>query len=227
MKTVFLSRVLRPGLPIYGGRSEDFKMARQGDLSRGDSANSLRLTLTNHVGTHFDFPAHVHFGGRTMEDYPADFFIFHKPALLEISLTAGRYLTAADLALNRPGPGADIILIRTGFAYGSDDYWRDNPGLDPTAAEFLKNLAPPPRVVGLDFISVNRWPDRTPGRTAHKILLAEPEIIILEDLDLAPLAGRGNRLQRVTAAPLRVAAADGVPAVVLGELSEAGKYGYE
>jgi kynurenine formamidase len=162
-----------------------------------------------------------------LDDYPAAYFIFRRPALLEIPLSAGRYLTAADLALSRPGPGADLILIRTGFPYDGDGYWRDNPGLDPTAAEFLKNLAPPPRAVGLDFISVNRWPDRTPGRAAHKILLAEPEVLIIEDMDLSPLAGQGGRLRRVTAAPLRVAGADGAPAVVLGELAEAGEEDYE
>ena len=225
MKTVFLSRVLRPGLPLYGGRGEDFQLRRKGDLSRGDSAASLSLTLANHAGTHLDFPAHVHPGGRTLDDYPADYFIFRRPALWEIPLSAGRYITAADLALNQPGP--DLILIRTGLPYDGDDYWRDNPGLDPTAAEFLKNLAPLPRAVGLDFISVNRWPDREPGRAAHKILLAEPEVLIIEDMDLSPLAGQGGRLRRVTAAPLMVAGADGVPATVLGELAEAGEEDYE
>jgi kynurenine formamidase len=183
--------------------------------------------LGNHAGTHLDFPAHVRPQGRTLDDYPADYFVFLRPALLEIPLSAGRYLTAADLSLARPAPGADLILIRTGFPYGGDEYWRDNPGLDPTAAEFLKNLPAPPRAVGLDFISVNRWPDRDPGRVAHKILLAEPEILILEDLDLSPLSGPGGVLRRVTAAPLRVAGADGVPAAVLGELAEAGEEGYE
>jgi kynurenine formamidase len=218
---------LRPGLPLYGGRNEGFQLTVTGDLSRGDSAASLRLTLANHVGTHIDFPAHVHLGGRTLDDYPAEFFIFHRPVLLEVPLSAGRHLTAADLNLSRPEPGADIILIRTGFPYGGEDYWRDNPGLDQTAAEFLKNLSPPLRAVGLDFISVNRWPDREPGRAAHKILLAEPEILIIEDMELGPLAGRGRRLRRVTAAPLRVAGADGAPAVVLGELTEAEGGGYE
>ena len=212
-------------MPLYGGREEDFQLARKGDLSRGDSANSLRLNLTNHVGTHFDFPAHVHLGGLTLDDYPAEFFIFHRPVLLEIPLAVGRHLTAADLALNQPDSGADLILIRTGFPYDGDGYWRDNPGLDPTAAVFFKNLDPPPRAVGLDFISVNRWPDRAPGRATHKILLAEPEILIIEDMDLTPLAGQGDRLIRVTAMPLRVAGADGVPAMVLGELAEPGEDG--
>lgn len=162
-----------------------------------------------------------------MDDYPAEFFVFHRPVLLEIPLSAGRYITDADLAFNQPTHGADLILIRTGFPYNVDDYWRDNPGLDPSAAEFLKKLTPPPRAVGLDFISVNRWPDRAPGRVAHKILLAEPEILIIEDLDLSQLTGRSGRLQRITVAPLRVAGADGSPVTVFGELSDTEEDGYE
>jgi len=213
-------------MPLYGGRTENFQVAQQGDLNRGDSANSLLLTLTNHVGTHLDCPAHVHPEGRTLDDYPAEFFVFNRPVVLEIPLSVGRYLTADDLALTQPINGADLILIRTGFPYGTADYWRDNPGLDPSAAEFLKNLTPPPRAVGLDFISANRWPDRLPGRAAHKILLAEPEILIIEDLDLSPLAIPGSRLKRVIVAPMRVAGADGAPVAVMGELTEAGKEGY-
>jgi len=214
-------------MPLYGGRTENFQMAQQGDLNRGDSANSLRLSLSNHVGTHLDCPAHVHQGGRTLDDYPAEFFVFNRPALLEIPLSVGRYITADDLALNRPAHGADLILIRTGFPYGVADYWRDNPGLDPSAAEFLKNLTPPPRAIGIDFISVNRWPDRNPGRAAHKILLAEPEILIIEDMDLSPLVGLYGRLKRVIVAPMRVAGADGAPVTVLGELTESGEENYD
>lgn len=217
MTTVFLSRPLRVGMPLYGGR-DSFRMEKDGDLSRGDTANSLKISFSNHAGTHFDFPRHVQADGKTLDDYPAEDFIFTRPAALNIKLSKSRYITAEDLRAANPPPGADLILIKTDTPYNGEEYWRENPGLGPTAAEFLKNLSPPPRCVGLDFISVNSWPNRDPGRIAHRILLAEPAILILEDLDLSPLNQPGARLLKVTAAPLRLARADGTPAVVLGEI---------
>lgn len=219
LKIVFLSRVLQQGMPLYGGRIGNFQVAQQGDLNRGDSANSLRLALTNHVGTHLDFPAHVHPGGRSLDDYPAEYFCFKNPAVLRVELDRPRYIEADDLKLESLPPEADLILIKTGFPYDDDDYWRNNPGLAPSAAIALKNLTPMPRCVGLDFISINRWPDREPGRLTHKLLLAKPEILVLEDLDLAPLDEPNSQLGRVLVAPLRLGGADGAPATVMAELS--------
>lgn len=218
MTTVFLSRPYRPGLHLYGGR-DNFQMEVDGQLSRGDTANSLKICLSNHAGTHLDFPAHVHPGGKTIDDYPADYFVFCHPAVLEIALPPGRrYLDVEDFKAAGLPVGADLLLIRTGVDYRHEDYWRDNPGLGPSVAEFLKNLQPPPRCVGLDFISVNAFCDRGPGRLAHKILLAEPEILILEDMDLTPLSDPRLKLIKVMAAPLRLAGADGTPATVLAEI---------
>ena len=165
-----------------------------------------------------DFPAHVHINGRTLDDYPPEFFVFSQPVILEIKLSSSRYITAADLDIEKISTGADLLLLKTDIAYGGDEYWRDNPGLDTTAAELLKNLPKPPRCLGLDFISINRWPDREPGRIAHKVLLAEPEIIIIEDMDLSPLNEFGARLRRVAAVPFRVAGVDGTPVTVMAEL---------
>jgi kynurenine formamidase len=204
-------------MALYGGR-DSFRMAPDGDLSRGHSANSLNISFSNHDGSHLDLPRHVHPEGRTLDDYPAEYFIFQRPAVLAVRPARGRYLGAADFMSADIPKGADLILIKTGVPYESESYWRDNPGLDPGGAEFLKSLVPAPRCLGLDCISVNAWSDRGPGRAAHRILLAEPAILILEDLDLSPLDRPGLSLGQVTVAPLRLAGADGAPVTVLAEL---------
>lgn len=214
MTAVFLSRSLCQGMPFYGGRAS-FSLEKDGELDKGDTANSLKINMSNHAGTHWDFPRHVHPQGRTLGDYPADFFIFTRPIVISLPLTRGRYITAVDLEPLAPPPGADLIIIKTDFPHDRPEYWSHNPGLDPTAADFIKSLAP--RALGVDFISLNSWPDRGPGRLAHRILLAEPEVLILEDLNLTPLNAQPGPPKRIIAPPLRLAAADGAPALVLAE----------
>lgn len=204
-------------MATYGGRNS-FRAEKVADIQKGDTANSLSIYLSNHAGTHLDFPSHVLADGRNLDDYPASYFIFHYPAVIKVTPGQGRYITADDIKKHTIPQGTDLLLIQTGATYDNDSYWRDNPGLAPSAAEYIKNLQPTLRCVGLDCISVNAWHDRDPGRVAHRILLQAPEVLILEDMDLSPLNEPGFLLSKVVVAPLRLAGADGTPATVFANL---------
>jgi kynurenine formamidase len=186
----------------------------------GDTTNSLRLSLTNHAGTHMDFPRHFLRYGKTLNEYDAGSFVFSRPAIAHIPLRTGRYITGKDLRDAAVDPAADMLLIRTGYdeLYEDPRYWNDNPGLDPSAADYLKSFFQGLRCVGMDFLSVNAYKDKQPGRKAHKMLLSRPEILILEDMDLSALQDAENGLRSVIAAPLLIDTADGAPCTVIGEL---------
>ena len=214
MSLIFLSRTLRPGLAAYNGDPEALLLTKLSDMDKGATANAQRLTINGHVGTHLDFPRHFLKKGKTMDDYRADYFFFHRPALIEIPLDTGELIKAQDVDGWAIDPRADLLLIRTGYSkfYEQDKYWNDNPGLAASAAESLKSRYPALRAVGLDTISINAFKFKDEGRRAHRLLLAEPEILIIEDMDLSPI-GPGA-LDWVLAAPLPVAGADGVPVSV-------------
>lgn len=113
-RLVYLSRTLRPGMPTYNGR-DTLRLKPESDMRRGDTTNSLEVTFGNHTGTHFDFPRHFWVNGKTLNDYPADFFFFKSPCLIDIPVESGRLITAADLAAAPIHSEADILLIRTGY----------------------------------------------------------------------------------------------------------------
>ena len=216
---LWLSRPLLPGMAAYNGR-DDFQARPADDMARGAANNSLRLAFKNHVGTHFDFPRHFFADGKSVDDYAAADFIFSRPALVDIPLEQGRYINDEDLKAARPPEGADLLLIRTGYGafYGQDKYWNDNPGLDSTAAAWLKRHHPSIRCLGMDFLSVNAHRNKEPGRAGHRAFLSPPEILLIEDMDLSPLNGAGPGLSSVVAAPLRIGRADGAPCTVIGQV---------
>lgn len=72
----------------------------------------------------------------------------------------------------------------------------------------------------MDFISINAYKYKAEGRQAHRRLLSSPEIIIIEDLDLAPLEASGAMPHSIIAVPLLVDRADGTPCTVFAEIQD-------
>ena len=218
MSLVCLSRPLRPGLPAYNGQQDAFTVTHISDMKQGAATNSLRLSLNNHLGTHIDFPRHFFRDGRTWDDYPPEHFFFRRPLVGHVPLTEGRCLIVEDLKIIEADPEADLLLLKTDYGrfYELERYWNDNPGLGPEAAAWLKSRFPGLRALGVDFISINAHRNKDAGRAAHRLLLSPPEVLIIEDMNLEPLAGA--RPNWVLAAPLPVAGADGAPVTVLADL---------
>ena len=111
----------------------------------------------------------------------------------------------------------DLLILKTGFeAYRqTEDYWGNNPGLLPELAEKLKNKCPRLRAVGMDFISVSSFNNRTLGREAHKAFLLVHDLLLIEDMKLSEMT---SQPKEVTIAPLMIDKIDGVPVTVIAQL---------
>lgn len=215
---VLLSHVLKQDTPSYGNR--DKVIVRVNSCIRGgETANSSCLVLSNnHIGTHIDVPRHFSDNGKKTTDYPICDYIFEKCQILEVPCDSAKLITIDDLKGIKEE--LDLLLIRTGFEAkrGIDEYWNNNPGLDPKLADDLRKKCPNLRCVGFDFISVTSWQHRAEGRLAHKAFLApdngEREIWAIEDMSLenAP-----DRIIKVVVAPLLVEDGNGTAVTVIAE----------
>lgn len=212
---VWLSHELAETTPAYGD-GEGFAREALSRISEGDTANTVRLILPNHLGTHVDAPRHFAEEGKTLSEYPAPFWVFEHPVLLDVPGEEGHLVSPEDVAGRLPEE-TDLLLLRTGFerVRGQEAYWAKNPGISPELGGWLRANYPTVRAIGMDVISVTSRLHRIEGREAHRALLdpdrpGEP-VLAIEDMALARATGR---LSRVVVAPLRVQRGDGGPCTV-------------
>jgi kynurenine formamidase len=142
------------------------------------------------------------------------------PAALGVEACPPAYeITPEDLERTAPAslrPG-DVVLVRSGWARRWDDpvayVGHDSgvPGPGEAAARWLAAQAP--RAVGADMIAFEHLPAgaghaRLP---AHRVLLVEHGIHIIETLDLEELAAAGVHEFAFVLAPLALVGATGSP----------------
>jgi kynurenine formamidase len=110
-----------------------------------------------------------------------------------------------------------MLIIRTGYGafYRQDKYWNDNPGIDKSAAEHIKSSFASIRAIGVDFISINAHRDKEAGRQAHIAFLSNPEVLVVEDMDIPP---EDYNYLRITIAPMLIESADGAPCTIIAEI---------
>lgn len=218
-KWLFLSYPLSPQTPSYGGGHG--VVAQPGkQMAAGDSCNTQQWQMSNHIGTHVDAPRHFSAKGLTVDEYPADYWIFDYPWMLDISPVPPEvFIMPERINLGGVPTETDILLLKTGFFEfrGMDEYWQNSPGLSSQVAGVIRNYLPSVRALGLDLISVSSLSHREEGRKAHRAFLDhEKPILLLEDVDLSGVNG-GTLLKQVVVAPLRVAGADGAPCSIFAK----------
>lgn len=215
--TILLSHMLTKGTPVYGGRP-GLAVRQETSIARGDSSNTQVWSFPNHLGTHIDTPKHFFQRGEDVTSYPSSFWEFSIPQVLSIPCEPNTLVTEEHVR-GSLREGVDILIIRTEFErYRSADiYWRENPGLSPDLALYLRSHHPSIRIVGIDSISISRWKDRETGRAAHRAFLDNAgmshAILLIEDMKLADCSAK---LMKVLVVPLFVEGADGSPVVVFG-----------
>ena len=96
MKVVWLSHVLAPDTPLYGG-GDKIGFTHPRSMARGDSCNTTLLGLSSHAGTHVDVPRHFLPAGGAVEHYPPETWLFHSPLLIEISVPPGELIRREDV----------------------------------------------------------------------------------------------------------------------------------
>lgn len=218
----YLSYPLSKDTPAFGGSTNDFQIENIKEISKGDSCNVKKITLTTHIGTHIDAPFHFFNDGLTISDYPPSFWIFKNIKLIEIPLTSGRWITKNDFENIRIDHN-ELLLIKTEFCHkrNEKDYWYNNPGLDAKLGKYLRKQYPDLRCIGFDFISLSRWQDREHGRLSHRSFL-DPNapghpILLIEDMDLRKVSSETNFID-VSVFPLIAEKLDGAPVTVTGHI---------
>lgn len=154
--------------------------------------------------------------------------IFRRGVLLDIArakkaeaLQPAEEVTVADLELAAKNAGAafkpgDVIFLRTGWT----KYWSDSkrylgldsagtPGVAAAGAEWLASKKP--FAVGNDTAGFEQIVQTNITMDAHRILLAQNGIHIIENLDLEELAACGTSVFAFVTLPLRIKGATGSP----------------
>lgn len=162
------------------------------------------------VFTHFDTPSLFFPGGKTIDQYPLDWFI-GKAVVLDVTGLDSITVEGVKEALVRHYlPPRMMVLFHTGWARrrGRDDYY-EHPEISPELADWLVERRV--KVVGVDMPN----PERRPDRYVHRKLLAN-DVLILENLDdMSPIAGR---MVTIYAFPMRLRGSDVTPARVVARL---------
>ena len=218
---IYLSHPLSAATPMYGGDGA-MELIPLKQISLGDTANTTRLAMPTHIGSHVDAPRHFIAEGRTVDDYAASDWVFEHPMVVDASVGEATLIDAVRFAAAFPvsRADADLLLVRTGAEAlrGHDAFWRSGPGLSADGAQWLVDRFPSLRALGLDSISLSSFAHRDEGRAAHRILLGR-DIRLFEDLDLRN-ADSGRPFRRVIALPVRLAQGDGAPVTMIAERRE-------
>lgn len=220
MSIVYLSHFLSPDTPFYGSDGE-FQVEALRSIKAGDSCNANYWSFPNHAGTHIDLPLHFSQDGKCLNDYLAEFWLFHNVSVIDISgRIPGSVINANMFKNHRISESTELLLLKTGFGSlrGTSAYWQAGPVFSPYLADYFRTSFPNLRIFGFDAISVSSWSDRVTGREAHRAFLggARP-ILLLEDMNLLPINGQ-QQIAHVTVAPLLVSGADASPCAVIAKM---------
>jgi len=212
----YLSYFLSENTPLYGNSTGiEFNVDKQ--INDGDSCNTMNLSFPNHSGTHIDLPYHFNSQGKTLTDYPADFWEFKQVTLVDLSgKVSESQIIVSEMFPSLENRDIELLLIKTGFGIyrGTDRYTLTPPGLSSELANYFRQQFPVLRCVGMDLISVSSYRNREEGRKAHHAFLNPKEgqpILLIEDMKLDV----DDPIKKVIVAPLLIENADGVPCTVI------------
>lgn len=222
MRIRLLSYPINDKTPVYGKNPKPV-ITQYTSITKGNSANSFKIELHNHLGTHIDAPRHFIPEGKAILDYSLEELIFDAPLLLECPKRPGGWVETEDIK-NAELEGADCLLVHTGFGIyrGSDVYRLENPGVAPEAVLHIREKFPKIRCIGVDSISLSGYQDRERGKKAHRAAfkrrkgLGEP-LLVIEDMNLQGIDSR-DRLLRVIVLPWQISGIDSAPCTVLAEV---------
>lgn len=222
---LLLSYYIDKTTPMFGG-GEAPRIQSVRSLAKGESCNTSHFHFSNHAGTHIDLPSHFDAQGKSLSDYPAEFWLSEGVQVLQIELQSAELCTQAQLDLafqnaSIKNTQAEAVLLKTGWGGLRQDnkYWQSPPGFLPETATWLRNLFPRIKFFGFDLISLSSFVHRDVGREAHQAFLKHQQpILIIEDMNLEPLESQ-TKLAKLLVSPLLVSDADGSPVSVWAWLS--------
>ncbi len=199
MKFIDLSVPINEHTPVYPGDPVT-SIRPQGTLEK-DGYEVHFVCLGTHVGTHIDAPSHILARGKSLDQFPLEWFSGRG---IYIKIEANFNLEVvkkASLAKD------DIVLFDTGMSnvYYQPGYFHEYPPITEEIANYLVEREV--KMVGVDMCSVDYDPF-----PIHQILLAH-DILIIENLTgLAKLQGQSFTIHafplplQLDASPTRVVA---------------------
>ena len=219
-----LSHTIHEQIPTYGNSSGP-KLTADKQICAGDSCNTIKVEMSNHHGTHLDAPLHFNPHGKSITDYSEDYWFCRKAELIDCPLENYEILDIKKLEACLSADGTrttEALILKTGWSLRREtsDYWKTPPGFSPELADLLRSRFPRLKFFGFDIISLSSFTNRNLGRAAHKRFLAmEPEILILEDLNLNRFYEDSTlMLSNLLVAPLMLEGADGSPCTVFANI---------
>lgn len=217
-KYLSLSHIIDDETFCYGGE-KGLELNFYKQINDKSSSNNSEIKINSHISTHIDFPYHFCNGGKKLEDYNADFFVFEQIEIIELNnIKPSQIIKQEDLKIKNNK--CEIILIKTNFEKyrSSKIYWEENPGISPEVGDFLRKNCPNLRTIGFDFISISPFQNRDLGRQTHKEFLCnQPPILIIEDMKLEKI-NKNTQFEKIIVSPLLIKGLEASPVNVLGVL---------
>jgi arylformamidase len=197
---------VNPGMPRWPG-SAGFSVRRAMAIADGDDANVSTIEMDVHCGTHVEGPLHFIDDGAPLDAIPLDAFIgsayvLHLPDADSIGPDELETVPARTERLLVRTRNSETWATRTEFA-------SDYVALTLAGAQWIAERGL--RLVGVDYLSVQRWGD---DPETHRTLM-RGGVAILEGIDLS---GVDAGTYRLTCLPLRL---DGLEASPVRAILEA------
>lgn len=215
-----LSYVLSGLTPSYGNR-RSLELVYEKSIENGDSCNTRLMTMPNHLGTHIDAPLHFNKSGKSVTDFPVNFWIIKRSHLIDVEASnKGFYIDTQCIGWESVPKDVELIFLKTGFCSkrGESSYIHEGPVFSPELADKMRNEFPSIRIFGIDAISISSLKNREIGRKAHAAFLShEKPILLLEDVNLLEV-NSSTKFNKIVISPLMMLNSDGAPCTVFAEV---------
>lgn len=212
MTWVFLSHPLDETTPTFYTNPR-FTRKPQARVDTDGYAQET-VTFLNHSGSHADAQAHFIQGGRAIDQYRAEEFVFASVTVAEVASQPDDLIERLVVE-GRP----ELLLLKTGFQRlrGDPECWGyHNPGLTGDLARHLLDACPGVRALGMDLPSAAGAQHLAEGAAFHQVWLGADRLIF-EDLDLNGVDAH-SAIRQVLALPLRICGSDGAPCTVIAQV---------
>jgi arylformamidase len=186
-RIVDLSQRISADMPTFpGDPSTRIEVLSTIDMG---GANTTRIVLSSHAGTHVDVPYHFLESGKAIDELPLETFYGRAMTYDLTDKSEASGICPNDLDPSTPLPSGEIALFYTGFNRSTinEVVGRSSTHLDPAMADLL--IEKRVKAVGIDSMSVDSF-DSSESEVHKKLL--KNDIVIFENLsnNLRLLVGR-------------------------------------